>query len=625
MAEARMEYKQILDILLNIRGKVDTIEKEVHLQNKQHVDSIRKINERQDCIERKLEEIKMPGVCSNANRSLHPTEHCQSKTETLNRSPPMPTKGKSSSEHMSAWGKDNFINQVRAEIHQLGGNKEIKTGLTKSASFNDPSTKPLKKPVRNVVSDPLPKDAKEKYEQFQRECLSKAIQWNMCGIIESCKAHKKITLPEWIKPDDARRINYNNRRKKNNLRKFLCLLVEQDFDIMQNWLCTYEELSQDIQENVWRTFGEFFYLDPIKTKLCCLRCRLVANTCVTNAADQLKSADILSDELYNQVIDTDKKAGCQENLWAQVIQECLEYGRMQNVICVFKVVFSELVTNTQGREKMEYQAILEDIDRYDGTVDDVLYCQCHELCLKSLHPLSCVKTYSAVAMYMPPPATRKHKQYEHQTHTTERPKEQLSTIEDISGSFASRYPQGGTGQLRKDPLDSTTTSESSISSQSSESNASINCPGSGECSTEDDRVRNKPITAVTRSSVQEHKHTVQRQTAVTRSSVQEHKHIVQRQRSRSSKKRQNLEEKRQKEATVSIENIEDNKPNANKVTFPATCWTDLKGRKSVQITTNNFYQKIENKPHHIRASNVFVKSVIQKHGQDSDDNDEFTV
>ncbi|XP_052809976.1 uncharacterized protein LOC128238279 [Mya arenaria] len=591
MAEARMEYKHILDILLNIKGKVDTIEKDVHLQNKQHVDSIRKINERQNCIERKLEEIKMPGVCSNANRSKRPTEHCQSKAETLNRSPPMSTKGNPSSEHMSAWGKDNFINQVRAEIHQLGGNKEIKTGLTKSASFNDPSTKPLKKPVRNVVSDPLPKDAKKKYEQFQRECLSKAIQWNMADIIAGCKAHKKIELPEWVTPDDVRRINYNNRRKNNNLRKFLCLLVKQDYDRMWNWLCTYKELPQNIQEKVSRTFREFFDIDPIKSKLCCLRCRLVANTCVTKVADQLWSADILSDGLYIQLIDTDKKAGDQQNLWEQVIIECLDYGSIQNVLCVLKVVFSDLVTKTQGKEKEEFQEILEDIDQCGENVEKLLDCQCHELCLKSLHPLSCVKTYSSVGMYMSPPVTRKHKQ-----------KQRPPPIEDIPESR--RYQHPTTRQLRKGPPISPIRSESSISSPSSDSSASINCPGSGEYSPEEDGEQKKATNPDSSAS------------------VQESKHCVQRQRSRSSKKRQNREEKRQKEGTVSNENIEENQPNKNLVRNPVPCWIDSKDRKIIQMTTYNLFQKTENKPHYIRGGNVYVKSVIQKHGNNSDDNDE---
>ena len=131
--------------------------------------------------------------------------------------------------------------------------------------------------------------------------------------------YTNIPLPTWLSPKERKHIEKEGQREKNNLRKFILIIMKQDFVKMSQFV---NSLDVPLTSMIWKTFHEFRDEERNQNRYRCLRCRMIMTTCVTRVADQLKSADIISDSLYEDVIDTKLKVGAQEALWDKVLEEC---------------------------------------------------------------------------------------------------------------------------------------------------------------------------------------------------------------------------------------------------------------------------------------------------------------
>ncbi|KAH3830849.1 uncharacterized protein LOC127879373 [Dreissena polymorpha] len=267
-----------------------------------------------------------------------------------------------------------------------------KTSVTKAHSFSVQPTIKYSRLQRTSVSDPLLKAQIEQHEAFRRECLSKAIQCNLPDIVDRTKPHKRIPIPEGLSDEEISFIQSRSIRKNNNLRKLLTVLVKKDFVTMTRWVRS--NLDEGVQQMIQNTYDEFRDEELNTSKFRCLRCRITLVTCVSHVADALKSAEILSDELYLKVIDTDLKVGAQKIVWNNVFEECACSQSHKRVHCAFLAVFYNLIDKSTGKVKRDYEAIYDDISKLNSDSKDLLLCQCQKLCSSAFHPVSCVKLYT---------------------------------------------------------------------------------------------------------------------------------------------------------------------------------------------------------------------------------------
>jgi len=435
----------------------------------------------------------------------------------------------------------------------------------------------------------------------------------MVDILEHCKAHKKILLPDWVTEEDEKFINNRRRNKtKNNMRKFLCLLIKQDFEKMQNWLVTEEEVPQNVQSRVWTTFKEFKDHDLNMTKLRCLRCRITANTCVKNIADQLMSAGIIEENLFFKLIDTEQKVGSQEELWNEVFDACLQYHNVQNVVCVFKVVLTDLHMKSEGRQSQFFKQILSEMRAsQEEPADTVLQCQCHLLCSQHLHPVSCLKSFTLAGEYMSQRQTVDKKDQTCFNIVNQNMKKQVTVPENAQP----RQCRNAKGLQQESLLDSIDIpdgsaqhtargqhefdSSSSLSTQSSACSGSSEFQASDEVSSNEDQEKKKD-----KINTRERKHGWQesRQNSVIRKY--------------SSPRR--CEEDRQSRDIV------ESASSGNPVRRSAS--SRRAGDMNIPMASAHFEQLLSKhemntvinnnviRPNHIyRADNVFVSSVIEKH------------
>jgi len=439
----------------------------------------------------------------------------------------------------------------------------------------------------------------------------------MVDILEHCKAHKKIPLPDWVTDEEEKFINNRRRNKtKNNMRKFLCLLIKQDFDKMQHWLVTEEELPQNVQSRVWTTFHEFKDHDLNMTKLRCLRCRIMANTCVKNIADQLMSAGIIDESLFYKLIDTEQKIGSQEELWNEIFDACLQYHNAQNVVCVFKVVLTDLHMKSEGRQSQFFKQILSEMRaNSDEPAEMVLQCQCHLICSRHLHPVSCLKSFTLAGEYMSQRQTVNKKDPTCSNIVNQNMKKQATVPENAQP----RQCRNAKGLQQENPLDSIDIpdgsaqhtargqhefdSSSSLSTQSSACSGSSEFQASGEVSSNEDQEKKKD-----KINTRERKHGWQesRQNSVIRK----------------------LSSPRRCEEDRQSRDIVGSASSANPVRRSAS--SQRAGDMNIPMAWGRFQQllcqqemntvinKNVNKPNHIyHADNVFVSSVIEKHSHSS--------
>ncbi|KAH3830897.1 uncharacterized protein LOC127876343 [Dreissena polymorpha] len=360
--------------------------------------------------------------------------------------------------------------------------KKTRLTVTKANSFSvKPSEKYIRQP-RTSVSDPLLKAQIEKHEAFRRECLSKAIQWNLPDIVDRTKPHKRIPLPDGLSDEEISFIQSRCQRKNNNLRKLLIVLVKKDFVTMTRWVSS--NLDEDVQKMIQNTYEEFRDEERNKSRYRCLRCRIVLVTCVRAVADELKSAEILSDELYIKVIDTGLKVGAQETLWNNVFEECKCSESQHEVHCVFKVVFSNLIEKSPGKVKKDYEAIYDDISKLYNYSPDLLVCQCRKLCSSGFHPVSCVKRFTTGPCNL----THSSNQTSDTSVSTQTCLNEITTTTERLAMSANQENQIQAGKLDSDIPDirpMSIISESSISSISSHSTGSNDCYASSEFSDDD--------------------------------------------------------------------------------------------------------------------------------------------
>ncbi|XP_053391848.1 uncharacterized protein LOC128554603 [Mercenaria mercenaria] len=330
---------------------------------------------------------------------------------------------------------DNFLNHVKAELRNVGkgitGDGKIRPKIKKTSSFNEkPSVKPVRV-RRSPHTIPSDKDEERRINSFRRECLSKAIQWNLVDLINAVPEKHEFVLPKWLSREEVKFIMEGTDRK-NHFRRFLCVLRKKEFGTMQEWLhiCGFDE---KVVKQVWETFQEFSDKDMNMSRLKCLRCRLIDGVSVVKVADYLYSADILtSEQEYLRISSSERPVGAQDELWKYVLQQCEKYICPEVVAIALKVALTDQLNIVDDDEILSYESLLNDIDTSDTR--ELLACSCNVRCSQSLHPPSCLKTMSLAGVYFSPPTRRKREKSSSSSGSPQSSSSSNSSVETICNS-----------------------------------------------------------------------------------------------------------------------------------------------------------------------------------------------
>ncbi|XP_053396411.1 uncharacterized protein LOC128545924 [Mercenaria mercenaria] len=319
---------------------------------------------------------------------------------------------------------ENFINQMKAELEEADCKKRevkgTKTKIKKSASFHEKSTRIPTRIRRSTHTVPSDKDEERRLNSFRRECLSKAIQWNVVDLVKAASEGQSIILPKWLCREEIKTIKIGSDRK-NHLRRFLCILINKDFVTMQEWLQSCK-LDEKVVKRVWETFEEFSDIETNKSRMKCFRCRLVETVNVLDVVDHLFSAEIISSELYLKISCSELIVGAQEGLWKEVLEECRRYIHPKALVTAFKISMTDKLSLLNDKEKFEYESLLSMTDETEPA--GLFTCHCQERCSKSFHPVSCLKSMSLAGVYFSPPPQRKR---ENSSTSSENPQSSLSS------------------------------------------------------------------------------------------------------------------------------------------------------------------------------------------------------
>ncbi|XP_053391849.1 uncharacterized protein LOC128554604 [Mercenaria mercenaria] len=319
---------------------------------------------------------------------------------------------------------ENFINQTKAELEDADYKKRelkgTKTKIKKAASFHEKPTRIPTRIRRSIHTVPSDKDEERRLNSFRRECLSKAIQWNVVDLVKAASEGQSIILPKWLCREEIKTIKIGSDRK-NHLRRFLCILIEKDFVTMQEWLQSCK-LDEKVVKRVWETFEEFSDVETNKSRMKCFHCRLVETVNVLDVVDYLFSAEIISSELCQKISSSELIVGAQEGLWKEVLEECRRYIHPKALVTTFKISMTDKLSLLNDKEKFEYESLLSMTVETDAA--DLFTCRCQERCSKSFHPVSCLKSMSLAGVYFSQPPQRKR---ENSSSSSENPQSSLSS------------------------------------------------------------------------------------------------------------------------------------------------------------------------------------------------------
>lgn len=269
-------------------------------------------------------------------------------------------------------------------------------------------------------------DEERRLNIFRRECLSKAIQWNIVDLINAAMEKADDSwYPKWLSREEAKLVKKET-DKKNQFRRFLCVLRKKEFVVMQEWLHVCG-LDETVIKQVWNIFEEFSDKDTNRSKLKCFRCRLIQGVNVQSMADYLFSADILkSEEEYLRISSTERPVGAQDDLWKCVLRDCEKYICPEIVALALKVALMELLDSAEDTMKKVYESLLSDIDTCKP--QELLSCSCDRRCSQSFHPPSCLETLSLSGVYFTPLTRRKR---EKSSSSSEAPQSSSSSNDSL--------------------------------------------------------------------------------------------------------------------------------------------------------------------------------------------------
>ncbi|XP_060606928.1 uncharacterized protein LOC132759213 [Ruditapes philippinarum] len=302
---------------------------------------------------------------------------------------------------------ENFINQMRADIENVDYNendlKGAKKKVKKAASFQERRTQRSLKERRSIHTVPSDKDEERRLKSFRRECLSGAIKWNIVDLVKALPDQQTIHMPKWLSRAEIRSIEQGT-DQKNCFRRFLYVLIDKDFDTMQEWLNSCS-LDEKVILQVSRTYEEFSDVETNRFRMKCFHCKLVETVNVQDVCDYLFSAEIISRQLYLRIISSALIVGAQEGLWKDILEECRKHIYPKALVSAFKIAFTDKTSMQTGSEKDSHESLLNVIDDVDAS--DILDCHCKERCSKSFHPFTCLKSMSLAGVYFSPPISRK--------------------------------------------------------------------------------------------------------------------------------------------------------------------------------------------------------------------------
>lgn len=216
-------------------------------------------------------------------------------------------------------------------------------------------------------------DERDAYEKYQRQCLSRALKSLFAVIIEKSQDINCSNIPDWVGEKERADI-INSKRENNGLRKFLCLLMNQSFERMHDWLI-HSKLDEDTKSKVQKKYEELSICDTKEEK--CFRCNLFDTICVTRIADHLFELGVLSDRRFAELIETCNETGSQENDWILIISHC---RNSYKTLKPLKIAISKFLTNEiykgEGNRKFEHHKILTEMESLDGDGQDPFICRC---------------------------------------------------------------------------------------------------------------------------------------------------------------------------------------------------------------------------------------------------------
>ncbi|XP_060593920.1 uncharacterized protein LOC132748348 [Ruditapes philippinarum] len=190
-------------------------------------------------------------------------------------------------------------------IHTEHGTKLVKYG----------STEP------NLKDDALNCQGKPLTESDERECLANALQCHIHELVDSI-VFKDSELPDALLVDNClTEDECANVRKisdrKDQIRVLLCLIKGRDFHILKKFVNHVRSHNEQVANSIEIKFEQ----NKREGKRCtkCALCQLTSHVNLKYIVDDLWKSGLINDGLFSMIVQTDKPAGAQTDLWNEVI------------------------------------------------------------------------------------------------------------------------------------------------------------------------------------------------------------------------------------------------------------------------------------------------------------------
>ncbi|XP_045166923.2 uncharacterized protein LOC123530234 [Mercenaria mercenaria] len=155
----------------------------------------------------------------------------------------------------------------------------------------------------------------------ERECLANALQWHIEELVGGI-VFKDSELPDdllvdgCLTEDECARVRKKLDRK-DQVRALLSIIKGRDLDVLERFLEHLRSQNENVAKSIERKF-EQNKQDGMKCSECAL-CNLTSNVNLKYIADNLWKNCLIDIGLFNWIIETDRPAGVQGDLWHGVI------------------------------------------------------------------------------------------------------------------------------------------------------------------------------------------------------------------------------------------------------------------------------------------------------------------
>ncbi|XP_045165337.2 uncharacterized protein LOC123529179 [Mercenaria mercenaria] len=161
----------------------------------------------------------------------------------------------------------------------------------------------------------------------ERECLANALQWHIKELVDGI-VFKDSELPDdlladgCITEDECADLRTKLDRK-DQVRVLLSLVKGRDFDVLKKFLKHLRSHNETVATSVEEKFEQ----NKKDGKRCskCAVCRLISQVNLKYIVDDLWRNSLIDDGLFNLIVQTEKPAGAQDELWYGVIYSLNNY------------------------------------------------------------------------------------------------------------------------------------------------------------------------------------------------------------------------------------------------------------------------------------------------------------